>query len=140
MSFNVIVVDDSSSMRSVIKKIITMSGFKMDHCFEAGNGREGLEVMSNNWVDVVVTDINMPVMTGIEMLQEMKKDKLLREIPIIVVSTEANTERVREAIESGASGFIKKPFTPEECRKTLHEVIGVDEDGNYQDDDEGLDF
>ncbi|OPL15973.1 MAG: two-component system response regulator [delta proteobacterium MLS_D] len=143
MSFNVLIVDDSFSMRAVIKKVVTMSGFEVDRCFEASDGTEALSVMAGQWVDLVITDINMPRMNGIELLAKMKEDDLLRMIPVAVVSTEGNEERVREAFSFGARGYLKKPFLPEECRTVLCEIVGIEEDGGYAADDEDagdLDF
>ena len=143
MSFNVLIVDDSRSMRGVIKKIISISGFKMDNCLEAGNGKEALEVLAEDWVDVIVSDINMPEMSGFELLAELKKDNLLKEIPVIVITTESSEKRMENAFELGAKGFIKKPFSPEEVKKILYEVIGVSDEGEYEEDtgdDEDFDF
>ncbi len=143
MSFNVLIVDDSSSMRSVIKKVISLSGFRMDGCIEAGNGQEGLSALEREWVDVIISDINMPEMSGLEMLRRMKEHSVYRDIPVIVVSTEGSEERISEAIRCGAKGFIKKPFLPEDLKKILHDVLGVDSHGNYdgsQKDPDGCDF
>jgi two-component system chemotaxis response regulator CheY len=143
MSFNVMIVDDSGAMRSVIKKIITMSGFKMNQCLEAGNGREALERLHGNWVDVIVSDLNMPEMGGFELLQALSLDALYRNIPVIIVSTEGSSSRMKEALDKGAKGFIKKPFLPEDIRSILHKVIGVGTDGEYQEDTrltDGVDF
>ncbi len=134
MSFNVLIVDDSNSMRSVVKKIISMSGFKMDECYEAGNGKEALDILSKVWVDVILSDINMPEMNGLELLSALKHDELYREIPVIVITTEGSSERMEEAFKCGAKGFIKKPFLPEDVKRILHEVIGVDQDGKYEED------
>jgi two-component system chemotaxis response regulator CheY len=139
MSFNVMIVDDSGAMRSVIKKVITISGFKMNLCMEAGNGREALERLKGNWVDVIVSDINMPEMGGLELLLVLSQDELYRNIPVIIVSTEGSSERMKEALQRGAKGFIKKPFLPEDIRGVLHEVIGVGTDGEYQDDSRNAD-
>ena len=139
MSFNVMIVDDSGAMRSVIKKVITLSGFKMSLCMEAGNGREALERLQGNWVDVIISDINMPEMGGLELLQALSQDALYRNIPVIIVSTEGSRERIKEAFDKGAKGFIKKPFLPEDIRSVLHEVIGVGTDGEYQDDSRNAD-
>lgn len=136
MSFNVLIVDDSNSMRAVIRKVISLSGFRMDRCYEAVNGRDALEVLSGNWVDVIISDINMPELNGLEMLDRLKADSLLRDIPVIVVSTEGSEERIEAVMEKGARGFIKKPFLPEDIRKVLYEVIGVDHDGGYGGDGE----
>ena len=143
MSFNVLIVDDSNSMRAVIKKIISISGFKMDQCIEAGNGKEALEALADNWVDVIVSDINMPVMNGFELLGMLKKDNLLKNIPVIVITTESSEKRMQDAFNLGVKGFIKKPFLPEEVRKILYEVIGVNDEGKYEEDrgdDKAFDF
>ena len=139
MSFNVMIVDDSGAMRSVIKKVITISGFKMSLCLEAGNGREALERLQGSWVDVIISDINMPEMGGLELLQALRQDTLYRNIPAIIVSTEGSRERMKEALDRGAKGFIKKPFLPEDIRSVLYDVIGVGTDGEYQDDSRNAD-
>ena len=134
MSFNVLVVDDSNSMRAVIKKVVTISGFKMDNCLEAGNGREAMELLADNWVDVIISDINMPEVNGLELLELLAKNDTLKEIPVIMITTEGSDQRMKEAFSRGAKGFIKKPFLPEEIKKVLYEVIGVGNDGQYEED------
>ncbi len=143
MSFNVLIVDDSNSMRAVVKKIISISGFKMDQCIEAGNGKEALAALSDNWVDVIMSDINMPEMNGFELLEKLKEDQFLSDIPVIIISTEGTEQHMNKAFNLGVKGFIKKPFTPEEVRKILYEVIGVNNNGEYEEDrgdDETFDF
>jgi len=143
MSFNVLIVDDSNAMRGVIKKIISMSGFKMDTCLEAGNGREAISQLEGNWVDVIISDINMPEMNGLEMLSHLKKDDLFKDIPVIMITTEGSSSRMEEAFKYGAKGFIKKPFLPEDLKKILNEVLGVGDDGSYgenEGDANDLDF
>jgi two-component system chemotaxis response regulator CheY len=132
MSFNVLIVDDSNSMRAVIKKIITISGFKMDQCYEAGNGKQALEILSKVWVDIILSDLNMPEMNGLELLAALKGDNLLKEIPVVIVSTEGSDERRKVVLEMGAKEFIRKPFSPEYVRKILYEVIGVGDEGTYE--------
>ncbi|KAF0123324.1 MAG: two-component system chemotaxis family response regulator CheY [bacterium] len=133
MSFNILVVDDSNSMRAVIKKVIFLSGFKVDRCFEAGNGREALAVLADDWVDVIISDINMPEVNGLELLNKLRQDILYKEIPVVIVTTEGSNERMEEVFNLGAKGFIKKPFFPEELRRVLCQVIGVGDDGGYED-------
>jgi two-component system chemotaxis response regulator CheY len=139
MSFNVLIVDDSNSMRAVIKKIITISGFQMDKCLEAANGREAMEKLADNWVDVIVSDINMPEVNGLELLDQLSRNEMLREIPVIMITTEGSEERMKEAFARGAKGFIKKPFLPEEIKKVLYQVIGVGQDGQYEEDSRSSD-
>ena len=134
MSFNVLIVDDSNSMRAVVKKIISISGVKMDQCIEAGNGKEALEALAENWVDVIISDINMPEMNGFELLERLKEDDLLRNIPVIVISTESSEQHEHKAFDLGVKGFIKKPFLPEEVRTILYKVIGVSDEGEYEED------
>ena len=140
MSFNVLIVDDSNTMRAVIKKVISISGFKMDQCIEAGNGKKALDVLTDNWVDVIISDINMPEMNGFELLKKLKEDDLLKNIPVILISTESSEKRMQDAFDMGAKGFIKKPFTPEAVKKILYEVIGVSNEKEDRGDNEVFDF
>ncbi len=140
MSFNVLIVDDSNAMRSVIRKVIQLSGFRMDHCYEAGNGKQALEVLSGEWIDVILSDIHMPEMDGFELLKAIHQHEVFRNIPVIVISTEGSMDRVKEAHALGAKGFIRKPFLPEELKRVLHEVIGVGDEGEYQADTDECDF
>ena len=143
MSFNLLIVDDSSSMRSVVKKIVDLSGVGVNQLLEAENGRRALEVLGDNWVDAVILDINMPEMNGLELLQRMSEDALLKNIPVVMMTTEASEAHVKTAFELGAKGFIRKPFLPEEVRKMLLGVLGFDEKGDYGErerDPGGVDF
>ena len=139
MSFNVLIVDDSNSIRTVIKKIVLLSGFKMDNCLEAGNGKEALELLADNWVDVIISDINMPEVNGLELLEQLAKNETLKAIPVIMITTEGSDQRMQEAFARGAKGFIKKPFLPEEIKKVLYDVIGVGIDGQYEEDTRNAD-
>ena len=123
MAYNILVVDDSLPMRSVIKKTIRASGFKVSKLFEASNGREALDVLSKEWLDLVLVDYYMPDMNGLELMSEMQKDELLRSIPVIMTTVEGSQKRVKEFIEGGATDYIKKPFTPEETREKLNKVL-----------------
>ena len=141
MAFNILVVDDSMPMRKVIKKTIMASGFSMSEYSEAGDGMEALKVLREKWIDIVVTDFNMPNMNGLELVSEMKKDDMLQSIPVLVITTEGSQVRVDEFKEKGIAGYIKKPFTPEEIRSKLHEILGeVDNDQGTEISDDGLDF
>jgi len=142
MAVNVLIVDDSFSMRSIIKKTIKVSGFEVGKFLEAADGREALKVLVNEWVDILLTDINMPNMNGMELIGEMKKDEVLRSIPVVMVTTEGSERRVREAMEMGARGYIMKPFLPEEIKGTLCSILGEAEYAKKELDEgyEGGDF
>jgi two-component system chemotaxis response regulator CheY len=142
MPFNILIVDDSFPMRAVIKKIIRASGFDVGEFFEAATGREALDVLDDQWLDLVLSDYNMPDMDGLEMLKAMKKNEMLKDIPVIMVTTEGSNQRIEKFIETGASAYIKKPFTPEQIRSQLNQLLGGPEHEFNSDEagDEGLDF
>jgi len=123
MAVNVLVVDDSGVMRAMIVKTIKLSGLHLGEIHQAGNGREGLESLNKHWIDLVIADINMPVMNGEEMIDHMLKSPDLKEIPIIVISTEGSKTRI-ERLQNKGARFIHKPFTPEIIRDTVKEYLG----------------
>ena len=123
MAFNILIVDDSETMRAVVKKVVTMSGVAVGQFLEAANGREALEVLEGAWVDVILSDINMPEMNGIELLQEIKKNVVFKHVPVILITTEASQARMDEAARHGAAGYIKKPFVPETIKAVLLDVL-----------------
>ncbi|GAB6096510.1 response regulator [Desulfatiferula olefinivorans] len=141
MGFNILVVDDSLPMRKVIKKTIKASGFSMAEYDEAADGMEALSILREKWVDIVVTDYNMPGMNGLELVREMKKDDLMKTVPVLVVTTEGGEARMAEFRSMGIAGYIRKPFTPEEIRAKLHEILGEgDNDEGTEVSDDGVDF
>lgn len=123
MAFSVLIVDDSPAMRSFIRRVLDMSGFDVGSVIEAGDGLEALGHLSSNWVDVVLTDINMPRMNGEELLRQMWGDELLKEIPVIVVSTDSTEARIQTMTSLGAKGYVTKPFHPEKLRSELERVL-----------------
>ncbi|MCP4689705.1 MAG: response regulator [Desulfobacterales bacterium] len=125
MAMNVLIVDDSSVMRSMILKTLRMSGVSLGEVHNAGNGREGLDILDSNWIDLVFLDINMPVMTGEEMIDEMRRNDLMKDTPVIVVSTEGSQTRIDQLMKHKAVKFIHKPFTPEVIRDAVLEVTGA---------------
>jgi len=125
MGFRVLIVDDSPAMRSVIRRVMTLSGFELTECLEAGHGGEACRVLREKPVDVVLTDINMPVMNGEEFLASIRGDKSYGAVPVVVVSTDATDNRIRRMLDLGAQGYITKPFFPESLRSELERVLGV---------------
>ena len=142
MPFKILIVDDSYPMRAVIKKIIKASGFDIAEFFEAATGQEALDIVERQWLDLVLSDYNMPDMDGLEMLKAMKENETLKDIPVIMVSTEGSNQRIEEFIDTGATAYIKKPFTPEQIRSHLNQLLGEPAHEFYSDEagDEGLDF
>ena len=123
MAFNILVVDDSGTMRQVIKKIVGMSGVPVGEFLEAENGKEALKILEDAWVDVVLSDINMPEMDGMQFLKEVKSHEIYKTIPVIFITTEASEARMEEARKLGVSGYVKKPFQPETIKGILVEVL-----------------
>ena len=140
MALNVLIVDDSEVMRKVIGRVVRLSGFDLGDIYEAENGESALSVLDENWVDVVLSDINMPVMDGVELLKRMKGSELLSNIPFIMISTEGRSERIEEVLAIGAAGYITKPFKPEDIRNVIHEALGVNINGTFTEEPEDSDF
>jgi two-component system chemotaxis response regulator CheY len=124
MSYNILIVDDSSSMRKVIRKILQISGFDVGEIFEASNGKEALEVLDSNWVDLILSDIHMPVMDGYKFLEELKKKEDFNHIPVVLITTEGDESKLQKAMSLGAHGYIRKPFEPDQIREYLKGIMG----------------
>ncbi|MBF0588588.1 MAG: response regulator [Magnetococcales bacterium] len=112
----ILIVDDSSVMRKIVTRGLRQAGFAIDEILEAGDGQQGLEVLSNQTVDLILSDWNMPNMDGLTFVREARKTI---QTPIVMVTTEGGEGKVNEAIASGANGHIKKPFTPDTLKDTL---------------------
>ena len=125
MGYKILIVDDSSVTRAVLKKTIQMTGVDVTTVYEASNGNEALQQLAENEVNLILADLNMPQMNGIEMVDKVLGNPKTESIPIIVVSTEASTARIQLLREKGIKGYIHKPFTPESIRNALEEVLGA---------------
>lgn len=123
MAYNVLIVDDSQTMRKVILKAVTLSGFDLGDCWEAGDGREAISILANHWVDLILTDLHMPGMNGLEMLREIQKDEIHRQVPVVLITTEGSENRIQEALALGIKGYIPKPFHPEAIRDILTQIM-----------------
>jgi len=125
MAYRVLIVDDSQSMRTFVRRVIDASGIELSECLQASNGREALEMLRKEWVDIVLTDINMPEVDGEELIRRLAADDLLESIPVVVVSTDSTRTRIERLLELGARGYVTKPFRPEELRAELERVLGT---------------
>jgi two-component system chemotaxis response regulator CheY len=124
MAYRVLIVDDSPAMRSFVRRVMELSGFDLSECFEAGDGSAAMSLLRSEWVDAILTDINMPGMDGEEFLRLLSADDLLRSIPAIVISTDATRNRMDRLATLGARGYITKPFLPEDLRDVLERTLG----------------
>jgi two-component system chemotaxis response regulator CheY len=112
----------------MIRRTLAMSGLDIGEVYEAANGIEALAQMYQHPISVILLDINMPVMNGVKLLKRMHDDRRLRDIPVIVASTEGSETRIGELMAAGAQGYVRKPFRPEQLRDILARVIGVGPD------------
>jgi two-component system chemotaxis response regulator CheY len=124
MSFRVLIVDDSPSMRSFIIRVMNLSGLEVSAHLEAADGQEAIEVLNREWVDVILTDINMPRMNGEEFVRKLSESGLLKTVPVVVVSTDATDARREHLTALGARGYLTKPFLPEALREEIERVTG----------------
>ncbi len=128
MSYRVLIVDDSPAMRTFIRRVMESSGFELASCYEAGNGEEALALLCTEWVDVILTDINMPVVDGEEFLRRLSREDLLRSVPVVVISTDATKHRAERMFALGARGYVTKPFRPEDLRAELERTLEAPHD------------
>jgi two-component system, chemotaxis family, chemotaxis protein CheY len=125
MSVNILIVDDSPIIRSVLKKAITMANLPVAELYQAGNGQEALDVIEAEWIDVMFLDINMPVMNGVEVLQNLNENGDINSVKVIVISTEGSSTRIEELNKLGIKGFLRKPFTPEQFQEVFTKATDI---------------
>ncbi|MCD6526670.1 MAG: response regulator [Desulfuromonas sp.] len=120
MGKRVLVIDDSSTMRKIVSRSLRQAGLDFDEILEAADGQEALNLLEKETVDMILSDINMPNMDGIEFLRQKKEIAAIAAIPVVMITTEGGSDIIGEAKALGAAGNIKKPFTPDK----IQEVIG----------------
>ncbi|ABA88454.1 response receiver CheY associated with MCPs of class 36H [Syntrophotalea carbinolica DSM 2380] len=123
MGKKVLIVDDSNTMRKIVARSLRQAGFEFEKLLEAADGQAALEVLAGESVDIVLSDINMPVMDGIEFLRQKNADEQIKGIPVVMITTEAGTDVLNEALTLGAVGTIKKPFTPDQVQEVLGQFL-----------------
>lgn len=121
----VLLVDDSAVMRKIIQRNLKESGLVVEAFLEAGDGKQALDVVNANDVDLILCDWNMPNMSGLEFVKTLRSLNLPKRIPIVMVTTEGSDAKVQEAKDSGADGYLTKPFTKDQLRDTLGEYLLV---------------
>ncbi len=123
MSLSVLIVDDSAIVRAVERKVLALTGIRLGRLHEAANGQEALEVLRRTRVDLVLADVNMPTMSGVELLAAMHRDPALASIPVVIVSSDRTEQRIDELHRTGARAYVTKPFRPEQLGKVLRAVL-----------------
>ncbi len=130
MAFNILLVDDSATVRAVISKALTLAGVDINELYQAGNGEEALQVLEKEWVDLIFCDISMPVMDGEELVTAMNENGMIDTIPVVIVSSAGSEPRVARLKEKGVKDYVQKPFTPERIREVVDQVMGVIQDAD----------
>jgi two-component system chemotaxis response regulator CheY len=121
----ILIVDDSSVMRKIIERSLRQAGLDLAEVVEAGNGIEALAAVNAGPFDLILSDINMPAMDGIEFLKQLTTIESAKGIPVVMVTTEGSESRVVEAISIGAKGYIRKPFTPDQIKERVTPLLEV---------------
>jgi two-component system chemotaxis response regulator CheY len=125
MSKTALIVDDSTTMRRMVGLTLREAGFEV---IESANGREGLGLLETCGVDIIVTDVHMPVMDGLAMVQAVRERPKHRFTPILILTTESGDEMKRRGKEAGASGWIVKPFNPKQLREVVYRLLHLPTD------------
>ncbi|MEZ0328010.1 MAG: chemotaxis response regulator CheY [Dissulfuribacterales bacterium] len=120
-NIKVLIVDDFATMRRIVKNILTQLGFK--NFIEADDGSTAWDVLQKEQVDFIVSDWNMPKMTGIELLKKVRADERFQNIPFLMVTAEAQKENIVEAVKARVSNYIVKPFTPETLSEKIEKIF-----------------
>ncbi len=119
----VLIVDDSSVMRKIVERALRQAGLNLAVVLEAGSGTEALEVLKSKHVDLILSDINMPAMDGLEFVRQIREQNLAPGVPVVMVTTESSEEHVKQAIQAGARGYIRKPFTAEQVKERVFPLV-----------------
>lgn len=120
-----LIVDDSSVMRKIVERALRQAGLAIANVFEASSGIEALELVRGKRVDLILSDINMPNMDGLEFLRQLREQDLAPDVPVVMITTESSEDHVREALAAGAQGYIRKPFTAEQVKERVLPLVGV---------------
>ena len=129
MTLNILIVDDSETARAIIGKTLRLADVPINDIYQAANGKEALEILGDQWIDLIFADINMPIMGGVEMIERLAEDGLLMTIPVIIVSTEGSITRLEELRSKGVRAVVRKPFAPEEISRVVNDIMGVKKNG-----------
>jgi two-component system chemotaxis response regulator CheY len=120
-----LIVDDSSVMRKIVERSLRQAGLDPLVVYEASSGTEGLDVLKVKQVDLILSDINMPSMDGLEFLRQLRAQNLAPGVPVVMITTESSEEHVKQAILAGAQGYIRKPFTAEQVKERVLPLLNA---------------
>lgn len=116
---DVLIVDDSAAIRKILQRVLRQAEIPLGTVYEAGDGVEALEALKRQTVGLILSDISMPNMDGLEFLAKVRAEQCWQNLPIVMVSTEGTQAKALEAVERGAAGYVRKPFTAEQIKEKL---------------------
>ena len=122
-NIRVLIVDDSSVMRKIVERSLRQAGVSLGQVLEAGNGVEAIAVLNQGKVDLILCDINMPVMDGLEFVKQLSGIESAKGVPVVMITTEGSEGHVVQALSAGARGYIRKPFTPDQVKEHVLPVL-----------------
>ena len=123
MSIRALIVDDSSVMRKIVERSLRQAGIDLSDVLQAGNGAEALSMLKDSAVDLILCDINMPVMDGIQFIKQLPGIESAKNVPVVMITTEGSETHVVQALSAGARGYIRKPFTPDQVKEHVIPVL-----------------
>jgi two-component system, chemotaxis family, chemotaxis protein CheY len=123
MESDILVVDDSAAIRKILQRVLRQTGMAIRAIHEAGDGQEALTVLAEHPADLVLSDINMPKMDGLQLLASLKASPQWRNIPVVMITTEGGETKVAEAVKLGAAGYVRKPFTADQIKEKLAGIL-----------------
>ena len=123
MLLDILIVDDSAAIRKILQRVLRQAEVPLGQIYEAGDGLEALRSLETQHVDLVLADINMPNMDGLQLLEHVKSADSLKHLPVVMVTTEGGESKVMAAAKMGAAGYVRKPFSAEQFRQTLDGIF-----------------
>lgn len=123
MESDILLVDDSAAIRKILQRVLRQTGLSIGSIYEAGDGEQALEALRLHPVRMILTDINMPKMDGLQMLAAVKANAAWAGIPVVMITTEGGETKVGEAVRLGAAGYVRKPFTADQIKEKLAGIL-----------------
>ena len=123
MDSDVLVVDDSAAIRKILQRVLRQTGMAINTIHEAGNGEEALALLKEHKVHLILSDINMPQMDGLQLLGALKASGDWAQVPVVMITTEGGETKVAEAVKLGAAGYVRKPFTADQIKEKLVGIL-----------------
>lgn len=123
MPVDVLIVDDSAAIRKILQRVLRQTDIPIGDVLEAGDGVEALKTLNDRQVNLILSDINMPNMDGLQLLAYLKQNEKWKSVPFVMVTTEGGQGKVIEAVQLGAAGYVRKPFTAEQIKEKLSGLV-----------------